>query len=87
MSGPRAGSSWKIAKKRFGATALVMEALGEPRVIASFGDPEPVLSYVSAAIATVAEAPRSAERSEGRRRLLLSLPRTLTHSRGGLACR
>lgn len=69
---------------RFGSTGVALEALGEPRVIALFADPEPLLSYVSAAIATVADAPRSAERSEGRRRLLLSLPRTLSNLAVGL---
>jgi hypothetical protein len=36
-----------------------------------------VLDYLSRAIATVADAPRSAERSDGRRRLLQALPRTI----------
>ncbi len=64
---------------RFGSTGVALEVLGEPRVINMFSDPEPLLTYVSRAIATVADAPRSAERSEGRRRLLLSLPRTLAN--------
>ncbi|MFT3923015.1 MAG: hypothetical protein QM778_10805 [Myxococcales bacterium] len=69
---------------RFGSTGLALEVVGEPRIIAMFADPEPLLAYVSAAIAAVADAPRSAERSEGRRRLLLSLPRTLTNLATGL---
>ena len=70
---------------RFGSAALALEALGEPRVIATFADPEPLLAYVSAAIAVVADAPRSAERYDSRRRLLLSLPRTLTNLAVGCA--
>jgi hypothetical protein len=69
---------------RFGCTGVALEALGEPRVINSFADPEPLLAYVSAAMASVADAPRAAERSEGRRRLLLSLPKTLSNLAAGL---
>jgi hypothetical protein len=61
----------------FGATALVIEALGDVRVLGGARDHEALLSYLSQAIDKVADAPRSAERSDGRRRALTSLARTL----------
>jgi hypothetical protein len=69
---------------RFGAAALAVEALGEPRVIAGVEAPEALLAYLTRAIDVVADAPRSAERSEGRRRMLLSFPRTLSSVASGL---
>ena len=47
-------------------------------------DPETLLDYLSRAIAAVAGAPRAAERSDARRRLLLALPRTLAGVAAGL---
>jgi len=61
----------------FGAAALVIEALGDARVLAMVRDHEALLAYLSQAIDKVANAPRSAERSEGRRRALTSLGGTL----------
>jgi len=58
---------------RFGAAALVVEAIGDARVLQGARDTEALLHYVSRAIDVVADAPRSAERSDGRRRLLTSL--------------
>ncbi|MDB4989224.1 MAG: hypothetical protein JWN04_4402 [Myxococcaceae bacterium] len=58
---------------RFGAAALVIEALGDPRMLGSVRDHDALLTYLSSAIDRVADAPRSAERSEGRRRVLTSL--------------
>lgn len=69
---------------RFGATASAVEVLSEPRLISALSAPEPLLEYLSRAIAAVADAPRAAERSEGRRRLLLSLPKTLAEVVAGL---
>jgi hypothetical protein len=62
---------------RYGAAALAVEALGDRRVLATVRRHEPLLEYLSRAIDEVAEAPRSASRSEGRARLLAALPRTL----------
>jgi hypothetical protein len=62
---------------RYGAAALSAEALGDRRVLATVRRHEPLLEYLSRAIDEVAEAPRSASRSEGRARLLAALPRTL----------
>jgi len=64
-------------EQRFGAAALAIEALGDPRVIVGITDTEAFLSYLSAAIQEIADAPRSAERSDGRRRALTSLAHTL----------
>ncbi len=62
---------------RFGATAVVVEVFAEPRALAALADPEAFLDYLSRAIDAVANAPRAAERSDARRRLLMALPRTL----------
>ena len=57
----------------FGAAALVIEALGDGKVLAGVRDHDALLSYLSSAIDRVADAPRAAERSDGRRRVLTSL--------------
>jgi hypothetical protein len=61
----------------FGAAALVIEVLADARVLAVVRDADQLLAYLSQAIAKVADAPRAAERSEGRRRVLTSLAATL----------
>ena len=61
----------------FGTAALVVEVFANRQVLATLGDLPPLLDYLARAIATVAGASRSAERSDNRRRLLLSLPPTL----------
>lgn len=61
----------------FGAAALVIEVLGDARVLASVRDHEALLAYLAQAIDKIARAPRAAERSEGRRRALTSLAGTL----------
>ena len=48
-----------------------------PQVLAALGNLPPLLDYLARVIATVAGASRSAERSDNRRRLLLSLPTML----------
>jgi hypothetical protein len=58
---------------RFGAAALVIEAIGDAKLLSGVRDQEQLLAYLSEAIDCVADAPRSAERSEGRRRVLTSL--------------
>ncbi|HEX6239888.1 MAG TPA: hypothetical protein VFZ61_03295 [Polyangiales bacterium] len=61
----------------FGAAALVVEVLADARVLAVVRDGEALLTYLSGVIDKVGNAPRSAERSEGRRRCLTSLAQTL----------
>jgi len=63
--------------RRFSAAALVVEALGERRILARIAGEPQLLDYLSRTIQELADAPRSAERLEGRRRLLMSLPTTL----------
>ena len=69
---------------RFGAAGVVVEVFANRQVLAGVGDPETLLDYLSRAIAAVAGAPRAAERSDARRRLLLALPRTLAGVAAGL---
>jgi hypothetical protein len=69
---------------RFGASGVVVEVFADRRALAALADPETLLDYLSRAIAAVAGAPRAAERSDARRRLLLALPRTLAAVAAGL---
>ena len=74
------GLGWLDEEERelcFGAAALLVEVLGDARVLAALRDSEALLDYLSRVIDKVARAPRSAERSEGRRRALTSLTQTL----------
>lgn len=80
-------AAWLESEDRelcFGAAALVVEALGEPRVLAVLREPDALLAYLSAVLEKVGGAPRSAERSEGRRRALTSLAHTLPRVVGSL---
>jgi hypothetical protein len=61
---------------RWDATGVVVDVLGERQALAAAGLQE-AMDYLSRAIADAADAPRSAERSDARRRLLAALPRTL----------
>ena len=61
----------------FGTAALVMEAFASRQALGAVGDQRAMLGYLSRAIEAVATAPRSAERSDARRRLLQALPRTI----------
>lgn len=63
--------------KRFAAAALVLEVLDDRRLIAGLGGAQELLDYLSRAVNEIADAPRSAERLDGRRRLLMSLPPTM----------
>jgi hypothetical protein len=75
----RAGA-WLDAEDRevrFGAAAVVVEILGERQALACVPHLADALDYLSRVIADAADAPRSAERSDGRRRLLAALPRAL----------
>ena len=68
----------------FGAAGVVVEVFADRQAMAALADPETLLDYLSRAIAAVAGAPRAAERSDARRRLLLALPRTLAAVAAGL---
>jgi hypothetical protein len=73
-------SRWLLEEdrdKRFSAAALVLEVLHDRRVITALAAEPILLEYVSRTIDEIANAPRSAERLQGRRRLLMSLPPTL----------
>ena len=63
--------------QRTSTAALVIEVLGDRRVISALADQRELFDYLSRAISEITEAPRSAERLAGRRRLLMSLPPTL----------
>jgi hypothetical protein len=69
---------------RFGAAGVVIEVFADRQTLAAVADPEALLDYLSRAIAAVVDAPRAAERSDARRRLLLALPRTLAGVAAGL---
>lgn len=62
---------------RFGAAGVVVEVFARRQVLAALSEPGPLLDYLARAIATIVDAPRAAERSDARRRLLLALPPTL----------
>lgn len=63
---------------RYAAAALVLTVLGNAKVLSTLKDHEAVLEYLSRAIEMFADAPRSAERSEARRRALRVLPNALS---------
>ncbi|MDB4982902.1 MAG: hypothetical protein JWM82_3654 [Myxococcales bacterium] len=65
------------AEGRYSAAAVVLEIFADRQTLAT-AKLEPLLEYLSRVIAEASDAPRSASRSEGRRRLLVALPRTLT---------
>ena len=74
------GRVWLEDEQRelcFGSTSLVVEALGDARVLTIVRDHEALLIYLSGVIDKAADAPRSATRSDGRRRVLTSLAGTL----------
>jgi hypothetical protein len=63
---------------RFGAAGVVVEVFARRQVLAALSDPGPLFDYLGRAIGAIVEAPRAAERSDARRRLLLALPPTLS---------
>jgi hypothetical protein len=69
---------------QFGAAGVVVEVFADRQALAALAEPGTLLDYLSRAIAAVAGAPRAAERSDARRRLLLALPRTLVTVVAGL---
>ncbi len=62
----------------FASAAVVLDVFADRQALTALGDARGLLAYLSRAIELLAGASRSAERSESRRRLLSSLPRTLT---------
>ncbi|HET6150249.1 MAG TPA: hypothetical protein VFH68_22100 [Polyangia bacterium] len=73
----RAASDWLERDERelrYGAAGVAGEVLGDRQVVTAIDDVAAFLSYVSRLIDEAAGAPRAAERSEGRRRLLMALP-------------
>jgi hypothetical protein len=74
-----AADAWLDAEDRetrWDATAVVVDVLAERQSLAAAGLTQ-VMDYLSRAVGDAADAPRSAERSDARRRLLVALPRTL----------
>ena len=61
----------------YGAIALVVEVLGERQPLANVRALPLAFAFLERAVDAAATAPRSAERSDARRRLLAALPRTL----------
>jgi hypothetical protein len=59
---------------RYGASGVALEVLSDRRVVAAIGSPQSLLDHLTSVIDEIAAAPRAAERSDARRRLLLSLP-------------
>jgi hypothetical protein len=73
-------SGWLEAEDRelaFSGAALVVEALGDQRVLTIVREHDRLLGYLSSVLDKIADAPRSAARSEGRRRALTSSAGTL----------
>jgi hypothetical protein len=65
------------AEVRWGAAGVVVEVLGEHQALAASRVLPAALAYLGRVLAEAEGAPRSAERSDGRRRLLAALPRAL----------
>jgi len=58
---------------RYGAAGVAGEVLGDRQVVTAVEDVEALLGYLSDLIEEAATAPRAAERSDARRRLLMAL--------------
>jgi hypothetical protein len=65
------------AEVGYGAAGVVVEVLGEHQALAASRILPAALAYLGRALALATDAPRSAERSDGRRRLLAAMPRAL----------
>jgi hypothetical protein len=70
-------TSHQAREVTYGAAAVVLEVLGDRQALANVRPHARAFEFLEGAIALAADAPRSAERSDGRRRLLAALPRTL----------
>ncbi len=69
---------------RFGAAAGMLDVLADGSVLATLGDQQLLLDYLGRVIEEITEAKRAADRSEGRRRILLGLPRIFAAVIAGL---
>jgi hypothetical protein len=67
----------KDSEVRYGAAAVVLEVLSEHQALSGTRVTAEALPFLSRVVAEAADAPRAAERSDGRRRLLAALPRAL----------
>lgn len=63
----------------YGAVASALEVLSETRVLSGLREHAALFSLLSRVMQTVADAPRSAQRSDGRRRVLRTLPNLLAN--------
>jgi hypothetical protein len=86
----RAAIDWleiEDSEARWGTAGVVLELLADRHAVATLDGVEPLLAYVSRVIDEVVTAPRSAERSDGRRRLLMAISGAgaaiAAHLRGG----
>ena len=73
----RAATGWlgnPEREERYGTAGVVLEVLADRRVASAVEDEAALFEYLSRAVAEIAGAPRAAERSDARRRMLLSLP-------------
>jgi hypothetical protein len=61
----------------YGAAAMVVDILAKAQVLSALHDHGAMLDYLTTVLDLVAEAPRSAARSDALRRLTLALPATL----------
>ena len=64
-------------ERRFGSAAVVIEVFTERRHLGNIRDHAALRAYLDQVLSDVADAPRSAERSDARRRLLYALPGAL----------
>lgn len=65
------------ADARFTAAAVVLEVLRDRRLVAALAARDELVRYLDSVVGAVADAPRSAQRLDGRRRLMQALPPTL----------
>ena len=73
---------------RFAACAIVLDVAGTPGTLAQLEEPARLLTWVEAVVREITDAPRAAERSPARRRLLSALPSAIAEvsatMRGGI---
>jgi hypothetical protein len=78
----RRAESWLDDPDRelsYGAVATVLEVLSASQLIASVREADVLQSFLARVMDTAADAPRSASRSDGRKRVLRSLPNMLAN--------
>ena len=67
-------------EERCNASSTMVEVLGDKKVLSQLKDAEALFTYLSALLFELGEMPRSAERSDGRRRVLQGMPRTFAQA-------